>query len=160
MANILKQLSDEHDEVAKLLDTLTEEDGDRAACFEELFRKLMAHSRAEEEEFYSHVRTLDEGIASLIEDAFQEHQEVEKLLEQLKVTSDSDKFASLLEDLSERVEHHIEEEEGELFPLIEQHLSEEELADLNRRYLETKRTVLETSEAARGGLHHDAHVAH
>jgi hemerythrin superfamily protein len=160
MANILKQLSDEHDEVTKLIETLSAGEGDREAIFEELFHNLLIHSKAEEQELYSQVRTLDEDISSKIEDSYQEHQEVEKLLRQMqKVVSDDEKFAELLEDLRDNVEHHVEEEEGELFPLVEQHLAEDELVEMNKRYLEARKTVLEFAEMTKEELYAEAQAA-
>jgi hemerythrin superfamily protein len=149
MANIFKQLSQEHEEVRELLQALAREID--PTLFDELRRNLLAHAKAEESEFYSYVRSLDDEVSTKIDDAFQEHQEVEKLLQKMqKAVGDDAKFAELLEELTENVEHHVEEEEGEIFPMVEQHMSEEELVEMRDNYLETKKGIMESIQPLDG----------
>ena len=118
MADILKRLSQEHDEVTQLLDALNKGEGDRSSLFERSARVLRDHSKAEHELY---VHGLDHQIESKVGEALQELQEVEKLLNRMQAALGHDeKFASLLEDLTDRVAHHIDEEEWELFPLMEE----------------------------------------
>ncbi len=147
MANIFKQLSDEHDEIRKLIETLAQDEGDRMPVFDELRRTLLAHSKGEEEEFYSQIRSLDEEIASRVEDSLQEHQEIEKIFQRMvRSLSDDERFAVWLEELRDNVEQHTDTEESELFPLVEQHMSESELAELNDRYLAARQAAMEALE--------------
>jgi hemerythrin superfamily protein len=145
MANIVKKLIEEHKEVATLMQELGAKNVARLEVFQELHRSLLSHAKGEEAEFYPAVRDLDEELASKIPEAFEEHKEVERLLEQMTRAIDDDaEFKALLSELKENVEHHVEKEEGEVFPAVEQHLSAQELNDLGKRYLDAKQAAMES----------------
>jgi hypothetical protein len=98
-------------------------------------QELLAHSKCEEREFYTVLQRNDE-ISDKIEHAYEEHAEVEEGLQELSDMEEEDeewmsKFAELREDL----EHHIKEEEGELFPKAREILGEEaeESAGVSRK---------------------------
>jgi hemerythrin-like domain-containing protein len=84
---------------------------------------LTIHKAAEENTFYAALGDLPE-ISDRIEESLEEHVDIEELLEELDVLdSDSDEFASQLRELKEEVEHHVEEEEGVIFPLAQELLT-------------------------------------
>ena len=69
----------------------------------------------------------------MIAEALEEHQEAKSLLDELEeLRADDHDFGSKLQQLMEAVEHHVEEEEGEMFPKIQEVFDEHELEELGR----------------------------
>jgi hypothetical protein len=116
-ARIFADLKQDHDRQRALLAQVADAEADeRPALFEELRIELQAHAAAEEEALYATMLAKPD----LREDArhsVSEHKDVDDLLGEL-VTGDigSDEWAEKFEELRERYTHHIDEEEGEMFP--------------------------------------------
>ena len=128
-------LKKDHDEVSELLHEL-EEAGPRKAAdlLIEISRKLTAHSRAEESVFYGHLLH-NERTRSRILEALEEHKQVDTLLLELdRLQPRDEKFKAKAGVLRENVGHHVDEEEGELFPLARQIISEEEAIELGQQF--------------------------
>lgn len=86
----------------------------------ELFNKinlaLKAHTQVEEELFYPEARraTNDED---LLDEAVVEHQAAKQLMAEIEsMQPGDDLYDAKVKVLSEEIEHHVEEEENELFP--------------------------------------------
>jgi hemerythrin superfamily protein len=81
--------------------------------------ELTVHAAVEEELLYPAARgALAE--ASLIDEAEVEHESLHALIEQLRaMTPEDDKYVARFTVLCEYVLHHVKEEEGEMFPLLE-----------------------------------------
>jgi hypothetical protein len=107
----------------------TEEPGDGETSlhlFDALKRELMIHKEAEESTLYAALGTLP-GISGRIEEALEEHADIEELLQELEgVDQQSDAFVTQLGELREEVEHHFGVEEDELFPHAQDLLTDEE----------------------------------
>jgi hemerythrin-like domain-containing protein len=83
----------------------------------------------------------DEG-PELVQEAIQEHQKVKDLIVALReMGPDNHDFDAKFRELMQNVEHHVEEEENQMFPLAEQELAEdlnqmkEEMQDLKKAIL-------------------------
>ena len=116
---IYEALKKDHDLVKELLSELVslgENDSDRRHELIDLIRdELVPHSRAEEAVFYNCMRLLDSS-KNLAMHGYQEHMEAETLLRALQVQDKIDlKWKKTAQKLKETLEHHIEEEEGEMF---------------------------------------------
>jgi iron-sulfur cluster repair protein YtfE (RIC family) len=124
--DIYSLIRQDHQTVTELfhrLDALEIAAPERARLFKMLKRELTIHKEAEESTFYAALGDLPE-ISDRIEESLEEHVDIEELLEELDVLdSDSDEFASQLRELKEEVEHHVEEEEGVIFPLAQELLT-------------------------------------
>ena len=149
MKNIFEQLKEEHDEVAALIEKLadtTDDDIDtRQQLFPELQLRLLAHAKAEEKEFYPRVRDLNESIESEIDDDLQEHHSMEETLERLAAMSYGDaRWLEQLGELKDCVEHHVDDEENELFPQVEEFFTEEEAREIAELYVQEKQQQLES----------------
>ena len=120
----------------------------RAELFTHVRRELQIHSRAEEEIFYPALKALNGDGRRLVTQAMKEHREVDELLTQISRLKPSDRnFDEKFETLIENVDHHVEEEEGEIFQFAEENFSEEQLEDLGRQVEERKR-ILDQRTAA------------
>lgn len=125
-----------HDDLRKMFDRYgnAESDGAKLGLLGGIRQHLVAHSDAEEEIVYSHLRSLgdlDEEIAEGIE----EHHVADVLLAELDGLEPSDEaFGAKLEVLEENVRHHLEEEEDELFAEMRKRLDADTSSDLAERY--------------------------
>jgi hemerythrin superfamily protein len=141
MANkgIFALLAQDHREVEDLMKRIENAENE-ASCMElfaELKSTLLAHSQAEDEVLYSRLDE-DEATESLIGEARDEHQSVEDMLEELGEIEDEDDWMERFQDLKQSVQHHVGEEEGELFAAAREILSDDEIEELGHEFTEIK----------------------
>jgi hemerythrin superfamily protein len=107
----------------------------RRELMEQIVQMLKMHTKIEEEIFYPAVRELGTSKAEeMIDEAFEEHHVVDLVLAELpKVDPEDDRFEAKITVLSELVEHHVEEEEGEMFPMAEKKLGTERVKELGQQ---------------------------
>jgi len=138
----LALLKEDHDKAKKLMEELaaTTERGvkTREEKWTKLLKELTIHENIEEEIFYpalaEHPKAKD-----LVLEAMEEHHLVDDIVEQLKDTPfDDEHWAAKFKVTKENVEHHIEEEETEMFKVARQVFSKEELDELGSRLEATK----------------------
>ena len=118
----IKLLKTDHKLVKELLAQL-EETGERATKKRtDLLRKiqvnLKAHTTIEEEIFYPAVRAanVEEG-EDMVDEAIVEHASAKDLIKQLQeMQPDDELYDAKVKVLSEQIEHHVKEEEKEMFP--------------------------------------------
>lgn len=106
----------------------------------EIIRELSVHAAIEEEILYPTVReALPDGDA-LAEESLQEHQEAKQVLSDLDgMSPDDPELDQRVGQLIEDFQHHVEEEEGEMFPKLQQALDAENLADVGRELEEARK---------------------
>jgi len=76
-------------------------------------------------------------------EAVEEHAIVKELLAELdELPKDDESWGAKLKVLKENVEHHVEEEEGEMFKKARQVLSDDELESLGSRMEKAKESQL------------------
>jgi hypothetical protein len=106
----------------------------RRQLMTEIARTLDGHTTIEEEIFYPAVRGLETRKAEeMIMEAYEEHHVVKLLLAEMpRVNPEDERFEAKMTVLSELVEHHVEEEEKEMFKLA-QKLGKDELEELGEQ---------------------------
>ena len=122
-ANAVELLKAEHQEVAELFETFESADmAEREVLAGQICQKLTVHARIEEEILYPAAReVLDEEDEDLVNEAAVEHASVKELIVKIQATAVEDPFYNAsVKVLGEYVKHHVEEEETELFPLLEE----------------------------------------
>src|SRR5438552_816452 len=89
----------------------------RKSLFEQIRNSLLIHAQAEEELLYPVMRNyMITGGESKVEESYREHQQIKDLLTDLSTIDPlTDAFDSKLSDLKDRINHHVEEEENEMF---------------------------------------------
>lgn len=123
-----KLLETQHREVESLFAKLEEGEGDVPALVQELANNLAAHMTIEQEIFYPGVRLLDED---LVDESFEEHAIAELALKRLLATRpDEEIFEARVKALKELIENHVEEEEEELFPTVDDGIEDKESIQL------------------------------
>jgi hemerythrin superfamily protein len=136
--DVLKLLTQQHDEVDALITKLEEGDldgADKLATFQLLADNLAAHAGMEEKLFYPAVRA--KQTEELLLESTEEHLQIKRVLaDMLAIDVESERFDAKLSVLKEEVEHHArEEEEGELFPKVRKLFSPDELEALGSECL-------------------------
>ncbi len=133
-ARIYADLKRDHDKQRDLLERLaTEQDGTRRrTLFEELRLELQSHAAAEEESLYATMLARPE-LRDDARHSIAEHKEVDDILgELMELDPTSTDWEEKFVHLRHRYEHHIDEEEEEMFPAAADKLdpaTEEKLAD-------------------------------
>lgn len=144
-------LQRDHAEVKKLFqeyDKLADGDADgeeRQALAEEICTMLTIHSTIEEELFYPAAR--EAGVESdLLDEAEVEHDSAKDLIAQIRAMSaDDELYDAKVKVLGEYVEHHVQEEEGEMFPQCRR--ADMDLAGLGQALEERKSELMSESPA-------------
>jgi hypothetical protein len=105
----------------------------REELFTQLKQELDVHARIEETIFYPAILEAAETRDITLE-AFEEHKVVKQLLAELEATpKNEEEWTAKLKVLKENVEHHVEEEEGEMFKNARKVLSREQVEELGTR---------------------------
>ena len=116
--------------------------------FAEIRREIQLHAKAEEEIFYPAVKAFNGTGRILISEALKEHRDIDQLLTQISRLKPTDKnYDEKIETLIENVEHHLEEEEGQIFRFAEENCTQEQLEDLGRQ-IEDRKKILDQQMAA------------
>jgi hemerythrin superfamily protein len=114
-------LTADHKKVKALFsdfDDIKEEgsDQEKSAIVDQICDELTIHAEIEEEIFYPAVRKAIED-SDLMDEALVEHAGAKDLIAQLKDASpDDDLYDAKVTVLGEQIDHHVKEEEGEMFP--------------------------------------------
>jgi iron-sulfur cluster repair protein YtfE (RIC family) len=140
--NALTLLKRDHTEVKKMLsdleDTTERAEKTRTEGLATLKHELEIHEAIEEEIFYpalkEHAKTKDIAL-----EAYEEHHVVDTIMGELEGVEPSDEtWMAKFSVMKENLEHHITEEEDEMFPKVEQVFQDEELQALGTRMQERK----------------------
>jgi hemerythrin-like domain-containing protein len=136
--NALELLKKDHKEVKKLLEELEGEDAGREQrnIFNEIDQKLRLHEHLEETLLYPELKKHEESKEEAIEGFVEHHTANAVLLDLAKQKAGSPEFSARAKVLKELIEHHIEEEEGELFDKAEEVLGEERLEQIGDKMQE------------------------
>jgi hemerythrin-like domain-containing protein len=138
----IELLEEQHRDVEDLFEELEEADAsDKGEIFAEIADQLALHATIEERHFYP---ALDQPpTGGLVRESRDEHATVKRLLAELMTLPSSDtQFDGKIAALKEAVEHHVDEEEEELFPRARKLLDKERLAALAEEMSATQDSLL------------------
>jgi hemerythrin superfamily protein len=137
MPNAITMLKSDHATIKRLLRELSETTEravkQREQLVNQIERELKAHAQAEEEVFYPAFKAAAEKTekVDLFYEAAEEHHVVDMVLPALKVANPKSKeFTAKAKVLKDLVEHHVKEEEGQMFNAARQLFNDEELREL------------------------------
>ncbi len=133
MTDIFTRLKQDHDRHREMLERVGDTSGDskeRREAFEQLRVDVSAHANAEEQSLYAEMLSRpdlqDEGRHSVAE-----HKEVEDYFEELvDMEFSSTGWLTHFKTLRKRLEHHMDEEENEIFAAAKKDLSDERAEEL------------------------------
>ena len=143
-------LKADHRKVAELFQRLEGASGKRKlTVFKQIKTELDLHAHIEEKVFYPALEEPAETHDLTLE-AYEEHKQVKTLLRELsRARTPSDEWEAKAKVLQENVEHHVDEEENELFQKASAALSQEEIEELGQQ-LETEKARKQRGASARG----------
>lgn len=134
---IFEALRQEHEIQRELVAKLVETHGDteeRKKIFEQLKHELKIHADAEERHFYIPLIKKD-LTQEKARHSVAEHHEMDELIEQLEDTEmDASNWLKIAKDLQDKVIHHLDEEEHEVFQMAGKALTEKQKTDLAEDY--------------------------
>jgi hemerythrin superfamily protein len=142
--NAIDMLKKQHREVEKLFSKF-EALGDSAAkskqrVFNEIADALAMHATIEEKHFYPAVKA--KRTEDILLEALEEHLSVKRIIaDLLKLEPSDDTFDAKVKVLQEQVEHHVKEEESDLFPKVTKVLSASELVELEQQMQATMKVL-------------------
>ena len=140
--NAIKLLMEQHREVEQLFEKLEQGGADKQQAFEDLADALAVHTAIEEKLFYPATKTA--RTEDLLLEAVEEHLGAKRLLaDMLNADVEDQAFDAKIKVLKEQVEHHVKEEEVELFPKVSELFSEQSLEELGLRLTELAADVRE-----------------
>lgn len=148
----LNMLMEDHRKVADLFERAeqTEEEQKKHRLFEQISTALEMHMHIEETALYPALEQHEE-LQDISREAVEEHRQVKTLIREItNLTDGSEKFDAKLKVMKENIEHHVEEEETEMFPQMRATLAAEELEEIGQA-LKTARASYQKTSKASGG---------
>ena len=126
--NAFQLLKNDHQIVSGLFDQIESASGrEKTQLFTRLKSELDVHAHIEEKIFYPALKNKEESREITLE-AYEEHKVVKDLLAELSNGATADEeWDAKLKVLRENVDHHVEEEEGELFDKASDALNDEDI---------------------------------
>jgi hemerythrin superfamily protein len=147
--NATELLKSDHDKVNKLFTQFEGANSERTKrdLCKEIVQELKVHTQIEEEIFYPAVRKQGR-LEDLLREAHEEHGKVKQLISKMEGLEPSDReYDSTMREIKQDVEHHVREEEGKMFPKVEQQMASE-LQSLGTQLQERKQKLLSSKAMA------------
>jgi hypothetical protein len=137
--NVYEALRNDHEKQRHLAKMLTDTSGEskgRQQIFAKLKNELAEHAKAEEKYFYSHLMEHEKTIEKA-RHSVAEHKELDDYIEELEQTDlSSPHFIAVAKKLEHRLNHHLDEEEQEVFQMSGKVLTEQEKSRLGTKIQE------------------------
>ncbi|NLI73591.1 MAG: hypothetical protein GX369_02295 [Euryarchaeota archaeon] len=131
--NIFEHIEREHRQIVGLLEQLSSS-YDRST-FDRLNTTLQAHTQAEEESLYPAMRSQE---SEMIERAEKEHAHVRELLKELKASGGD---SSILTRLTQTIDEHVREEEGEMFAVARGLFDQSKIEQMSEKFEEVDHRI-------------------
>jgi hemerythrin superfamily protein len=111
----------------------------KKTLFDQIRHEVMVHAQAEEEVLYPAMRNLMIMDQSKVDEAYHEHQQIKDILNDLATMDPmTDAFDTKFANFKGKIDHHVEEEESEMFQTLKQRMSTQQQEDLGRRIHDRK----------------------
>ncbi|MDT3778789.1 hemerythrin domain-containing protein [Nitrospira sp. MA-1] len=139
--DIYQALKEDHQEAKQLfsqIEAAGKNSDSRGKLFLKLKDALEAHSEAEEQVFYTPLQK-NEETKQKINHANKEHEKVTTLLNEIEAMDPQDEnWGKRVSKLKEDVQHHIQEEEGEIFKNARGILSQDQADQMGEEFKQVK----------------------
>ncbi|MDD0996913.1 hemerythrin domain-containing protein [Pseudomonas sp. TNT2022 ID1044] len=144
--NIFEALRESHERQRTYAKALIKTSGDtpeRVEAYKQLKAELQAHETAEERHFYMPLMEFDNGV-DLSRHAIAEHHEMDEMMEELDETEmSSPAWLATAKKLSDKVHHHLKEEEQKFFQMAGKLLDDKQKETLAGQYEKEYRAQLD-----------------
>lgn len=131
--NLLKRQHKEMNDLFDAFEKFDKHNDDKAkqSTFEQIADYLAIHTTIEESYFYPAARA--QGTKEELAEAYDEHSEVKRLLLHAMKSTDHPGFSGLVAAIRGGLQHHIHEEENQLFPKVKKLLDKAQLDDIGAK---------------------------
>jgi hemerythrin superfamily protein len=149
--NAIELLKEDHSKVSRLFQKVkATEDSEHKELFEKIKEELDVHTHIEETIFYPKLKE-EKELEDIVLEGIEEHHQAKIFLRELaNLTDDSEKFEPKLKVLMEDITHHVQEEEGEMFPKVKEIFDETTLQELGKE-MENEKQSFKKSQTASAG---------
>lgn len=136
-------LEQDHRAVEQIFEQLQAGGGDQRGLVTQLITELTVHAELEEQLVYPRAKQAISEGGTVVEEAEQEHAEVKQLIAELEETDlSSPRAAELILEIQEGVQHHVHEEEREMFPKMRQTFGTAELMQIGSQVMQQKEQLM------------------
>lgn len=155
MTDALEMLKADHRKVEGLFATVKKSPAVKVV--QQICTELTVHAAIEEQVIYPLLSQVPDG-AKLRKEAQEEHQEAKDAIARIEAAGyDPDRARPTIETLIESVNHHVEEEENEVFPTMREALGDDRLAvagqDLAMAKLRFMKSIVDLDELTKDELY-------
>ena len=143
----IELLTEQHQEVADLFEQLesAKDPSGKWRLFEEIADKLAVHATIEERHFYPAVK--ERRTEDILLESLEEHLAIKRVLaDLLALGGPAETFEAKIKVLKETVEHHVEEEQTDLFPKVKKLLDKETREALAQEMTATQEELIEEGD--------------
>lgn len=142
--NVIDLLENDHREVDDLFRRVNL--SEKADTIDELTKQtvhdLSVHAAVEEQFIYPLIRVKVEGGSAKADEAIDEHQQAKRLLADLeKLDAGSAEHSTAMQELIATIRHHVEEEEGDVFPELRASVDDSTLDKLGTLVEQARKVV-------------------
>ncbi|GGB63933.1 hemerythrin domain-containing protein [Henriciella pelagia] len=149
MSTIYETLKQDHDRHRQLLASIADTSGDseeRRELWDKFFHDVSAHAAAEEETFYSKLISTEDGQPEG-RHSVAEHKEIDDMIEELnEIEFSSPAWLAKFKEMRDRYEHHIDEEEEDIFPVAQENIGKDGTGKIGSAFEKRKEAELELVE--------------
>ena len=139
---VIKRDHEDHRDVLKKLDATQGDSEERRALYAKMKEEVEAHTSAEEQTFYATLMSYEEGREKA-RHSVSEHKEAADMLEELDgMEFSSPGWLTKFRSLKDELEHHMDEEEKEIFARARKLIPEDKAVALGRQFQERKQDEL------------------
>ncbi|MBD3314280.1 MAG: hypothetical protein GF344_00705 [Chitinivibrionales bacterium] len=144
---LFEQLHQEHEEVKRILTQMQETSKGAPKSRQELIQRLRSalvpHMRGEERALYPRLQALPQSHDQALE-AIEEHHTAEMVLNELgELEVDAELWKPKAKVLKDLLEHHISEEERDIFSFTRELLGESTIAEIQSRFVSVENEIRE-----------------
>ncbi|HEX6512751.1 MAG TPA: hemerythrin domain-containing protein, partial [Chloroflexota bacterium] len=116
---------------------------ERDRLCQDICTELTIHSEIEEQCFYPGVRSTA-GLEDMVEESLKEHMQVKQLCSDIQgMTSGDARISTRMAELKQAVEHHVKEEERDMFPQVREMCDQQWLLGIGQAMIQQKVQLME-----------------
>ena len=147
--NAIELLKEDHRKVEHLFGKVkATEESEHKKIFEQIKEELEVHTHIEETIFYPKLKE-EKELEDIVLEGIQEHHVAKTFLKEISnLVEDSEAFEPKLKVLMESVTHHVQEEEGQMFPDVEKIFDEATLEELGAQMEAEKKAFVKGNAAS------------
>jgi hemerythrin superfamily protein len=142
----IEMLEEQHRDVEDLFEELAlAQTSDKQDVFDEIATQLSVHAAIEEKHFYPAVKA--RRTEEILLESLEEHATIKRLLAELMQLDPSNElFPTRIRELQAQVEHHVHEEEEDLFPKVRKVIDRKQLLTLAEDMIVTQEKLLDAGD--------------